>query len=705
MVPAVAFAMLSGALAIAQFIIAKATRDSLFLTHFQATLLPNAVIGTSIAALPVVLAGSRMMTRIGPQRFLRVFLLGNAVAFWAEWALQPLIPRVVAGLLYLHVGVSGGLCLSGFWSIINERFDPHAARSVFGRISAATTIGGLLGGITADRLATWFGVRSMLFALGLTNLLLVCALLGVGTAPVSHEEPPSTESGLATLARSDYLQRLALLVVMSALGASTLDYVFKSSVADAISAPERLAKFFALYYMATGFGTVVIQSTAARVSLERFGIGVTLSVLPLVMITGGTTSLVLGGVAIIVILRGTEAVLSASFFRSAYEPLYTPLPPAEKRATKAIVDVAADRLGDALGSVCILVALTAVPAHATLVGLLMVIVAAAVTLWQARKMQRGYVAALASSLEQGVVRLLDSDVRDATTRLTVSQTHGEIDRVRLLRELAALRKAVVAEPELAAKASDLVSGDPSRITPVLLARPFDRRLVSFALPLLEYEDLRVNCAQALESVATNSVGQLGDALLDPQLGTRARYRVPPILATVQTTTSVRALANGLLDSDFEMRRRCARSLLALRLRDETLSPPEPLIVSAIRRELDVSPSLWKSRASLLESDDPNVLPIADLTGDYSLKHVFTLLCLCRPPDVMVLALRALRTEDVKLRGTALEYLENVIPPEIKTALWPHIADRQPSASAPPAGPPSRRSNRELSDELKRSFGG
>lgn len=699
MLPAVAFAMLSGALAIAQFVIAKATRDSLFLTHFNATLLPNAVIGTSLAALPVVLAGSRMMTRIGPQRFLRVLLLGNGVAFGAEWALLPSVPRAVAGLLYLHVGVSGGLCLSGFWSVINERFDPHSARSVFGRISAATTLGGLLGGITADRLATWFGVRSMLFALGLTNLLLVGTLLGVRTASAGHEEEKPTESGLATLARSEYLQRLGLLVVMSALGASTLDYVFKSSIADAISAPERLAKFFAVYYMATGFATVVVQSTAARFSLERFGIGVTLSVLPLVMIGGATTSLVLGGIATVVILRGTEAILSASFFRSAYEPLYTPLPPAEKRATKAIVDVAADRLGDALGSVCILVALAATPTHARLVGIVVVILAAAITLWQARKMQRGYVAALASSLEQGVVHLLDSDVRDATTRLTVSQTHGEIDRARLLRELAALRKAVVAEPELASKASDLASGDSARITQVLLARPFDKRLVSFALPLLEYEDLRTSCAQALESVATHSVGQLGDALLDAQLGARARYRVPAILAKVQTTTSVRALANGLLDSDFELRRRCARALLALRLQEESLSPPEPLILSAIRRELEVNSSIWNSRASLLEADDPNPLPIAEFTGDYSLKHVFTLLCLCRPPDVMVLALRALRTEDTKLRGTALEYLENVIPAEIKTPLWPRIAARQPSA------PPSRRSNRELSEELKRSFAG
>lgn len=695
---AVAFAILSGALAIAQFIIAKATRDSLFLSNFQPTLLPNAVIGTSIAALPVVLAGSRMMTRIGPQRFLRALLLANALAFWGEWALLPVAARAVAGLLYLQIGVSGGLCISGFWSIINERFDPHLARSVFARVSAGTTLGGLLGGLTAERLATWYGIRSMLFALGLINVLLVLTLLGVGGTVSSREDEPSGGSGLATLARSDYLQRLALLVVLSALGASTLDYVFKSSVASTLTAPDRLAKFFAIYYTATGFSTVVIQSTASRFSLERFGIGITLSVLPLALVAGAMSNLVLGGVASIVLLRGTEAVLSSSFFRSAYEPLYTPLPPAEKRATKAIVDVASDRLGDALGSACILVVLAAAPNHARFAGLVLVVLAAAVTLWLTRKVQSGYVAALASSLEQGVVRLLDSDVRDATTRLTVSQTHGEIDRIRLMRELAALRKGIVAEPELAAKAGELTSGDSTRITAVLEERPFDKRLVAFALPLLEYEALRIPCSQALESVAATCVGQLGDALIDPALGERVRYRVPSILAKVPTTVSVRALANGLSDSDYELRRRCARALLALRLGDHALTPPETLVVAVIRRELEVSPAIWRTRTSL-EADDPNVLPIADLTADPSLKHLFTLLCLCRPPDVMVLALRALRTEDPKLRGTALEYLENVIPSELKPALWPHLADRRLSI------PPSRRSDRELSEELKRSFAG
>ena len=46
----------------------------------------------------------------------------------------------------------------------------------------------------------------------------------------------------------------------------------------------------------------------------------------------------------------------------------------------------------------------------------------------------------------------------------------------------------------------------------------------------------------------------------------------------------------------------------------------------------------------------------------SLAHVFTLLSLVLPPEPLQIAFRGLHTDDQNLRGTALEYLEGVLPP-------------------------------------------
>ena len=694
---AVVLATFSGVLMIAQLIVAKAARDTLFLSHFPPSALPAAMIISAAATLPVALGGSSLITRMGPHRFVPAFLTLNALAFGLEWVCLPASPRAVAALAYVHVGLFGGLSVSGFWSVVNERFDPHAARQAVARIGLGFALGGLLGGAIAERMASWFGVRAMLLTLVPTNLTIAFAVTALGVAKSQNETALPRVSGLHTLARSRYLRSMALLVATAAIGASVLDFSFKSSVASALGRPERLAKFFAVYYMSTSIFTVLLSATASRYSLQKLGIGVTLAALPALLLFGGAVSAAVGGFGAIVLLRGTEAVLSTSFFRSAYEPLYTPLPAEKKRATKAIIDVAADKLGDAVGSASIWLVLAFAPGRTWPAALTIIMLAAGFSLWLSVRLQRGYVAELASSLRTGLVHVSEHDVRDATTRLTLSQTHGGITREMLLREVAAARRQHVANPELVKSVTELASGDPARILSELEASPLDRRLVSLVVPLLEHADVRSAAVHALEAVASQSIGQLGDALLDGELSESARYRIPSILARVANPRAVRALTQGLSEQDFELRERCARALLTLRRRDSNLRPPHSLVISAVQRELEVTSQTWQSRGAAASFKDPALSQIAALGADRSLQHVFTILCLRLDPDEIELALRALGAGDVKLRGTALEYLENVIPGDVKPGLWPHLADRAPAQRRTP------RSNRELADELKRSF--
>ena len=49
-------------------------------------------------------------------------------------------------------------------------------------------------------------------------------------------------------------------------------------------------------------------------------------------------------------MRSMEILMRGSFYRSAYEMFYTAVAPADKRAVKSLIDVGADRAGDAVGS-------------------------------------------------------------------------------------------------------------------------------------------------------------------------------------------------------------------------------------------------------------------------------------------------------------------------------------------------------------------
>jgi hypothetical protein len=86
--------------------------------------------------------------------------------------------------------------------------------------------------------------------------------------------------------------------------------------------------------------------------------------------------------------------------------------------------------------------------------------------------------------------------------------------------------------------------------------------------------------------------------------------------------------------------------------------------------------MWESRR-LLEDGDARDSDAAldefvrDRAGE-SLAHVFTLLSLVLPREPLQMAFRSLHTDDEQLQGTALEYLEGVLPAPIRQRLWPFL---------------------------------
>ena len=126
------------------------------------------------------------------------------------------------------------------------------------------------------------------------------------------------------------------------------------------------------------------------------------------------------GVPASVGLRGLQAVSRNSLFRSAYELLYTPLPPDWKRSTKALLDVGADRVGTMAGGAMVMAVLLLPVASPIRPLLLLAAGLAAASVLLARHLQKGYVAALADSLRAGTIRLDPEPAADQRTRATLT---------------------------------------------------------------------------------------------------------------------------------------------------------------------------------------------------------------------------------------------------------------------------------------------
>jgi hypothetical protein len=96
------------------------------------------------------------------------------------------------------------------------------------------------------------------------------------------------------------------------------------------------------------------------------------------------------------------------------------------------------------------------------------------------------------------------------------------------------------------------------------------------------------------------------------------------------------------------------------------------IFGLVQSEIAVDRGIWETRQLIDLPEDESSPMEAELLRDRasrSLEHLFTLLSLILPRQTLRLAFHALHTDDPQLRGTALEYLETVLPEPIRGRLW------------------------------------
>jgi len=660
----VLFAMLAAGALVAQQVVGKAVRDALFLSNFDVSALPPMIVLAGLVAMLAALGFSRALTTRPPAVVIPVAVAASAVFLGAEWLLCLVRPAAAAIVVYLHLATFGATLVSGFWSVVSERFDPLAARRAVGRIGLGATTGGALGGLLAWSLARVVPLATLLAATACLGVLALFALRRLGGAP-QDETPRATRPdegparpllGLRILGELPYLRHLALVVALAAVGESLLDYALKAEAVRAFEGASALVAFFAVFQAAVAVATLAIQATLSRASLESLGLAGSVALLPAAAFLCGLSGVLVPVLATAALARGAHAVLQGSLFRAGYELLFTALPRHRKRPTKTIVDVGFDRLGGAVGGALTLLVVWFTPAGTSSVFALSVACALAALLL-ARRLDAGYVAALEESLRSGALRLDPEEVVDSTTRLTLARTGLWLER-----GPGRSAPALVAAPDALGRAAlDLASTDLARVRRVLREQDaLDPRLASLALPWLGRDEVAAEAAAALREIAPRVAGLLADALLDASQPPALRRRAARLLAASGDGRAAGALLAGLADADFEVRFACG---VALR--------------RAAGRQRPAPAALFEAAAMEMERQPPQAEP------ERALDHVFHLLELALDKEAVLAAREALRAKS-PLRGTALEYLANVLPERLRRALQPLLGEGAPPAGARPA---------------------
>jgi hypothetical protein len=683
---------------IAQQVAGKAIRDALFLSTFYVKSLPAMMAGGAIASLAAVIILSRVLARRSPSDVLPVLFGTNALAIGAAFITFFRTPRISALIVYLAMAVLGPVILSTFWSVINEHFDPHSAKPAVARITAGATLGGVIGGLATWGLSRQLTLASAIGFLALLNLACVGGALTLrrtaANANAAHEldgaiDPAAPSSAAPALSpftmlrRVPFLRALAALMALGSASSTLLDYTFSAKATQLLGGGPSLLAFFSLFGIAVSILSFIVQVTLGKVAIERLGLMANVAALQFLVAGGCVLALVAPGMSSVTVLRGAEMVHRNSLFKSAYELFYTPIPDARRRVTKAIIDVGFDRVGTVLGSGITLLVLWR--SNREEVRLLWVVALIAIAcLPIAKWLHAGYVATLAQDLREAAPRLAD-----ACPKPDEPESEMIIERIEAVRhpedQTGSTRILHENADELAARASALLRGAPDEIESALSDwKPHHAVLVPLAAPLLAEPVLRGRTQAAIRSVARDAVGALTDIFLDTKVSFAVRRRVGPILATCRSQRAADGLIAALSDERLEVRYVAGRALLTITEgRGHGIVIAPELVARLVREELarveeeipDTKYDDDERQASLFDA-------IARVRVDRRLEHVFNILALAMDREPLRLAFRAIHHPNERHRGTALEYIQTVLPTDVRAPLWPMIAPGHELLPAP-----------------------
>lgn len=684
---ATAYAISAAALTVAFQLAGKATRDALFLSTFSVAYLPRIVVTSAVVSVALTLGLTRVMAARGPGRLVpRLFVL-SALLLLGEWLLAGPARPAAAILFYLHFGGLGALLVSGFWALVNERFDPRSARGAIARITTGASIGGLLGGVLPERVGATLTLTTMLPVLAALHL--AAAVLVLQLLRSTRPQEPSSRRNAPTRSPGDiirgsrYLQGIALLVLLTSTAEGLLDYVFKAGATAAVPDGAGLLRLFAAFYTTTAVLTILGQLFLLGPILTRIGVARSAGLLPGASSIGAAGALLLPGFGPLLVARGLEVVFHNSVFRAAYELLFTPIAPQDKRATKLVLDVGGARLGDVVAGSLVQAALlvgiaTAIP----LLGATLAVGLAA--LWLAQRLHAGYIGSLAQNLHR---RAADLPLVSEDPGATLLQSFGAFD-VSMFRDVrlgADIADSVPAPAPADPGPASLVSSKPDIVLAALEQGPLAPDLLDRAVHLLAWDAVASRVVQALIPFALREPARLTRYLLDPGEDFAVRRRLVRVLAEGSGPEVREALLLALEDPRFEVRYRAGRALARVLTREPGLLIDRDRVIETVLREVAVERGVWEGR-HLIDQLDDDWSPIeAEVVRDRatrSLEHVFTLLALILPAETLRLAYHGLHTGDAHLRGTALEYLESVLPERVREKLWPFLEVEQQRQARP-----------------------
>lgn len=346
-------------LAVSTFITGRIARDSLFLSVFDKEDLAYMYISVAVMVpLPAYLY-ARIADRFRRDRLILATLGIIVLGLLVCRALLETGESWVYVVLYNFVEVMGTFLVLQFWTFAGDMFSSREAKRLFPFIGAGAVVASIACGVSISALVKLIGTPNLLFLqmAGMLGCCVIVARLGrmerarLRDVIVQTKRPGrqktrfQVKNQVENVFQSKHLKIIAAMTVATFITVPLIDYQFKVLAKEAYTTAghvntDALSSFMGLFSALTGILAAIMQLGLTGRILERFGVVVSLLMLPLTLLVG------MGGMIVgiasafycAVFTKGAENAFRYSIYDATMQVIYTPVPGHVRGRAKTFID-------------------------------------------------------------------------------------------------------------------------------------------------------------------------------------------------------------------------------------------------------------------------------------------------------------------------------------------------------------------------------
>ena len=326
--------------------------------------IPDLWLGTFVAVLLIIPVFGWITKRFSRQQFMPaffVFFSANLLGFFWVFGNDAIDKVWAARAFFVWLSVFNMFVVSLFWSFMADVYDKDQARRLFGMIAAGGSAGAICGPVITATLVGQLGIRSLMVIAALLLLATVFTVFKLlrwartnakAGQPVNDDQPigGGVLEGIWLVLKTPYLLGIATLILLGTFPGTAMYLYQAEMLSEHIPDSESRTQLLASMDAAINVLTLILQFAVARYVINRFGVGLTLLLLPLLSIVSLLAIAAAPSVALLVMVQVLRRATSFGLNNPAKETLFSVVDRHSKYKAKNLIDVTLVRTSDVLSS-------------------------------------------------------------------------------------------------------------------------------------------------------------------------------------------------------------------------------------------------------------------------------------------------------------------------------------------------------------------